>query len=400
MSVTGKQDAKTNLDEGERRLRARGNQHVSGEELLAELVQLVESSGHAREGSQRIQTESGPNRTETGPLQSLQMPSRLPPIDVPPRESDQKRTVEAKPPPVPPSDDSVSSGPDGTGLARGRQPGAWTFRLSALVLVGAAVIGSIVWLKRDEPGRPMAPPAAASAEHATAVQPRGDSTAAAASGAAITPPQDVALPTQVQGASPEVRPIDDNARASLDHQPSSDLRPAAANAAGRTAAAPADGAPATPANSPTGAAPTAASAPVASQSPKPASAASLTTEPAEVGAPVPSGESTQPSPPNRPTAKAFEADVPLPPVRPTSKAATKATGVRPSAPKPELPTKLSNKSATHVVAGKAEAPAPATAQAAPLEPPAPAPQPNPNPVVHAFNTMVGAVAGLNPFAAR
>jgi hypothetical protein len=125
-------------------------------------------------------------------------------------------------------------------------------------------------------------------------------------------------------------------------------------------------------------------------------------------------------------------DAPLPPVRPAKAVIEAAAVVQRSTPKLDLPTKLSSKSAAHVVVAKADAngplvpaqtpsealrgaasvnpekgaktlkaaQAPAEALAPPSEQPVKAPQPGPNPVVHAFNNAVGAVgalAGLIPF---
>jgi hypothetical protein len=198
-------------------------------------------------------------------------------------------------------------------------------------------------------------------------------------------------------------------------------------------------------NAPAPAEPIAASPPKASQSldSKPAPTISLPLGPTQIAPPTPAATNLGGG------AQASEA--PLPPVRPAQKAAIEAAGKaqRSQAPKAaieaavvtqrstsklDLPTKLSSKSAAHVVVTKAgatglrvpvETPseplehgasvspekgaktlkvaqAPTEAQVAPTEQPVqPAPahqQPNPNPVVHAFNNMVGALASLIPFA--
>jgi hypothetical protein len=79
-----------------------------------------------------------------------------------------------EPPRAPESDNSYSNDPNGIDLAAGRRSGARTFRVPALVLAGAAVIGSIFWLERIEPRLPEAAPFVATAEGPTIVQPRSN----------------------------------------------------------------------------------------------------------------------------------------------------------------------------------------------------------------------------------
>jgi hypothetical protein len=170
--------------------------------------------------------------------------------------------------------------------------------------------------------------------------------------------------------------------------------------------------------------------------------APLPPDPTQIATPIPpttnpgAAASNAPLPPaTNPGAAAPASDAPLPPVRPAPKAAIEAPGVaQRSTPKLDSPNKLSSKPAAHVVVARADAtgrlgpaetpsqplrrgapvkPAtgaktldaaqataeaqPAPPQPAPPEQPAPAKQSNPNPVVHAFNSVVGAVTGLIPF---
>jgi hypothetical protein len=217
-----------------------------------------------------------------------------------------------------------------------------------------------------------------------------------------------------------------NARVSInDPPPSADLGPTAIGVAEPTADAPVGKPLAASVNTPTVVEPIAASPPMASQplDSKPAPTVSLPPDPTQIATLSPSATNSG--------VAARAGDVPLPPVRPAPKAAIEAARlVERSSPKLDLPTKLSSKSAAHVVVAKADATgpwapaetqseplrrgasansekgakalkaaqAPAEAQAAPSEQPAPAQQPNPNPVVHAFSNVVGALTGLIPFA--
>ena len=253
---------------------------------------------------------------------------------------------------------------------------------------------------------------------------RSNLTVATSSDAGVTPLKDITQPAVV---SPEARPIDLNAGVSLNNPPpSADLGPIATAAAQPAADASAGKPLAESVNTPTAAAPIAASPPTASAAldskPVPVPTVPLSPDQTQIAAPTPSA--------TNPGVAAHASDAPLPPVRPAPKAAIEAAGVAErSTPKLELPTKLSSKSAAHVVVAKADAAghgaptetaseplrlgapvnpekgaktlnatqSPAEAQAAPSQQPAPAKQSNPNPVVHAFNSMVGALTGLIPF---
>jgi nicotinate-nucleotide--dimethylbenzimidazole phosphoribosyltransferase len=301
-------------------------------------------------------------------------------------------------------------------LATGRRAGAWKFSVLSLVLVGAAVLGSIFWLKRGEPGPPNAASFIATARGPTATQPQSNSTVAASSEAGASP-----QPAQAKVAGPNNQPIDLNARLSLNNPPHSDLAPTAIGAAQPAADASAGKPVAAPVNTPAVAAPTATPQPMASQSlePGPVPTVSLPPVSTQIATPTPSSADSG--------AAVRSTDAPLPPVRPALKPAIEAAGVAQRlTPKLDLPTKLSNKSDARVVVAKAEATgakAPAERSAppqreasvkpekgakvaqAPTEAPAAAPaqqpvaaqQPSPNPVVRTFKNMVGAITGFIPF---
>jgi hypothetical protein len=416
--------AENNLDGVARRLRAPGSQQANAEELLAELVRLVDSSGPAPERSRPpAGTVSEPTRTKTEPMQRLEMTSLRPSVEAPLSKPGETGAIHVEQPRAPESDNSYSNDPNQTDLATGRRAGDGKFKVSALVLVGVAVLGSIFWLKRVEPGLPKAPPFIATTQGPTTTEPGSNLTVATSSEAGATP-KDVTQPAQGKVASPEDQPTDLNARVSLNNPPQSDLAPTAIGAAQPTADASAAKPLAALVNTSAVAAPIAAAQPMASQSldPKPVPAVSLPPDSTQIATPTPSTIDSG--------AAVHSTNAPLPPVRPAAKAAIEAAGVaHQSTSRLDLSTKLSSKSDARVVVAKADAtgagapaersdplrreasvktekgaktlraaPAPTEAQAAPPEQPVAAQQPKPNPVVHAFRNMVGALAGLIPFA--
>jgi hypothetical protein len=412
--------AENSLDRVGRGLRAPGSQQVNAEELLAELVRLVESSTLAPARSSRpAETVSESTRTDTEPVQRLETTSLRPSVEAPSSNPSETGAIDVEPPRAR-SDNSYSNHPNGINLATGRRAGPWKFRVSALVLLGAAVLGSIFWLERVEPGPPNAPPFIATAQ---GPQPQSNLTVAASSEAGATP-GDITQPTQGKVASPNDQPIDLSARLSLNNPPHSDLAPTVLGAAQPTADASAGKPLAAPVNTPAVAPPTAAPQPMASQSlePKTVPKVSLPPDSTQIATLTPSTSDSG--------AAAPSTDAPLPPVRPAPKPAIEAAGAarRPTS-KLDLPTKLSGKSDARVVVAKADATgakAPAERSAppqreasvkpekgattlkaaqAPTEAPAAAPsqqptaaqQPNPNPVVRTFRNMVGALTGFIPF---
>src|ERR1700722_14043142 len=139
--------ADNNLDGVERRLRPPGSQQANAEELLAELVRLIESSGLTAE---RLRPPAGtmsePIRADTEPMQRREITSLRPSVEAPSGKPRETRVIDVEPQGAPESGNSYSNGLNGTDLATGR-PGTRKFMVSALVLVSAAVVGSILWLK-------------------------------------------------------------------------------------------------------------------------------------------------------------------------------------------------------------------------------------------------------------
>src|SRR5580704_16154227 len=138
--------ADNNLDGVERRLCPPGSQQANAEELLAELVRLIESSGLTAE---RLRPPAGtmsePTRADTEPMQRREMTSLRPPFEAPSGKPRETRVIDVEPQGAPESGNSYSNGLNGTDLAMGRHAGARKLKVSALVLVSAAVVGSILW---------------------------------------------------------------------------------------------------------------------------------------------------------------------------------------------------------------------------------------------------------------
>ena len=411
--------AENDLDGVGRRSCASGGQQANAEEMLAELVRLVEASRLAQERPPApAETVSEPNRTGAEPTRSRQSSVAAS------SKSKETGAVDVARSRTPEYDDSPSNDPKGIDLA-GRPYGVSTFKVSALVLAAVAVIGAIFWLERVESGPPKAPPFIATALGPGTAQPRSSVTPATSSEAGVTPQRDIAQPAQGKVVSPEQGPMDQSARVSLNNPPlSADLGPTAIGVAQPPADAFAGKPLAAPVNTLPVTQPIATAPPVEPQPPvsKPAPTVSLPPNPAQIATLSPSATNSG--------GTASAVDAPLPPVRPAPKAAIETAGAaeRPSH-KLDLPTKLSSRSAAHVVIAKADpsgagtpaetqseasrhgastnsekgakaltvAQAPPAPQAAPSQQPAPAKQPNPNPVVHAFSNVVGALTGLIPF---
>jgi hypothetical protein len=414
--------ADNNLDGVERRLRAPGGQQANAEELLAELVRLVESSGLTAE---RLRpppaTISEPTRADTEPMQRREITSLPPSIEAPSGNPSEMRVIDVEPQGAPESGNSYSNDPNQTDLTAGRRAGPGKSKVSALVLVSVAAVGSIFWLKRVEPGPPNASPFVETTQGPTTMQPRNLTVATSSEAGATL--KDIPRPAEGKVASPEERPIDLNARLSPNNPSQSDLARTVIGGSPPVAEA-FDGKPlAAPVNTPAVAAPIVASQPATSQSLDSKSAPTVSPPPdsTQIATPTPStidsGAAMHPT------------DAPLPPVRPAPKSAIEAPGVaHQSTSRLDLPTKLSSKSDARVVVAKADATgakapaersepprreasvksekgantlnaaqAPAEAPTAPSAQPVAPQQHNPNPVVHAFTNMVGAVAGLIPF---
>jgi hypothetical protein len=424
ISVSRIRLAQNNLDGVGRRLQAPGSQQANAEELLAELVRLVESSRLTPEPSRPpIGTVSEPVRTDRGPMQRLEKASLRPSVEIASSKPSETGAVDFEPNRAPESDNSYLNNRNGTGLATGRRAGeTLAFKASALVLVGAAAVGSIFWLKRVEPGLANAPPSIATTQGPPTTQPQNNSTVATSSEAGAML-RVIPQPAQDKVASPQERPVDLNARVSPNNPLQPDLAPGVIGTPQPTADASAGKPLATSVNTPAVAAPIVAPQPVASQSldPKPAPTVSLPPDSTQTATPTPSTLDSG--------AAAHSSNAPLPPVRPAAKTANEAAGVaHQSTSRLDLPTKLSGKSDARVMVAKVDATgakppaergapprreasaksekgantlnatqAPIEAQAAPSAQPVVAQQPKPNPVVHAFRNMVGAVAAFIPF---
>jgi hypothetical protein len=164
MSVSGIRAAENNLDRAQRPLRAPDSQQPNAEELLAELVRLVESSGLGPERSPPpAEIVSKPDRTDREPMRPLEMTSPHASVDAAPSKPSDTGAVDVEPPRLPESDGSYSKDPVGIDLTTGRRAGPRTLAVSALALAGAAAIVATFWLKRDDPGLLKAPPFIATA---------------------------------------------------------------------------------------------------------------------------------------------------------------------------------------------------------------------------------------------
>ena len=400
---------------------APGGQQANAEEMLAELVRLVESSGLAPKRRpppvEPPPVEIVPEQSLPDTAQPLEMKPPAPSIEAPSRQPKETALVGVEPIRATRSDDSPSNDPNAIGLAAGRRSGAWTFRVSALALAAAAAVGAIFWLEQIKSEPPKGPPllsAARKSSHGAAAR---QSERRDVERGRRDPSERLDAAGRGQGCQSRTtanRP--ERSRVARKSAAVSRFWPTAGGLA-RPEALPAAKPPAAPVDTPAAAAPAAAPPPAASQSPeKAAPAVLLSPEPAAT-----------PSPAAAEMGVGRPSDAPLPPVRPAPKAAVQASGAaqRPT-PKLELPTKLSGPTSAHAAAkagatgvaapqsrseplrlGAAANPENKAAQVS-VEPSAAAPaqsepapkQPNANPVARAFGTVagaVGAVAGLIPF---
>jgi hypothetical protein len=161
-----------------RQPRAPGAQPINAGEMLAELVRLVDSSGLAPERPPPPVEPATQQELPDGEMaQPLEM--ELPRLSPSAPSTDPKETVVVAVEPPEPRKSSNSNSPNRIGSASRRGSGAWTLRISTLVLVGA--VGSIVWLELMKSKPPEAPPVIAEAQSLPAVQPRSIATVAASS---------------------------------------------------------------------------------------------------------------------------------------------------------------------------------------------------------------------------
>ena len=91
--------AESNLDGMGRPSRAPGPQQANAEEMLAELVRLVESSGLApKRSAPPVEPVSEPERTDAEPMQPLEMTSPRSSVDAPRSKPSETRPVDVEPP--------------------------------------------------------------------------------------------------------------------------------------------------------------------------------------------------------------------------------------------------------------------------------------------------------------
>ena len=159
---------------------------------------------------------------------------------------------------APHSQHSYLNDPSGVGVATPRRAWAAKFTVSALVLVGVGALGSVLWLKRVEPGLPNASPVATTTQSPNTTEPVSHSTVATSSEAAATP-KEVAQPAPGKAASAEDQRTGANARVWPNNTPQSALAPTADTSAAKPLSAVVD----PPAVAP----PVATTQPMASQSP-------------------------------------------------------------------------------------------------------------------------------------
>ena len=204
---------------------APGGQQANAEEMLAELVRLVESSGLAPKRRpppvEPPPVEIVPEQSLPDTAQPLEMKPPAPSIEAPSRQPKETALVGVEPIRATRSDDSHSNDPNAIGLAAGRRSGAWTFRVSALALAAAAAVGAIFWLEQIKSEPPKGPPLLSAAQSPAMAPPRANPSVATSSEAGATPPKDMTQPAEGKAVSPEQRPTDPNARASLENPPPS-----------------------------------------------------------------------------------------------------------------------------------------------------------------------------------
>jgi hypothetical protein len=401
--------AEKKLDQTGRGLSAPGSQQPNAEEMLAELARLVESSGFALK-RQPAPVEIGREQDlpASPPTQALGLDTL--PLSLNATSDQPNGAVAVDVEPLEPRKPYFSADPSIVGFAAKLYFGAWTFRVSAFVLAGLAVIGSTYGLEQIMSKPSGAPVVTATAVSPATAQSRSNVTVPASSDAAVTSPSDITQPAGSKVIGPDERPIDQNARDSLEKPPPSQELASTGIDVAQPAGLPAGAPPVAPVNTPTLAEPATASPAAAPRSPdsKGALTVSLPTAPTTTVTPTPSATDSG--------VAAHASDARLPPVKRVPKPAVQAgaSAQRPT-PKTDSPAKPSSQTGAHTVA-KAGATGPAATetktplttaqasvepQAAPPAQPAPAPQqPNPNPVARAFGGVmgaVGAVAGLIPF---
>ena len=232
MGVSGSRAADDiNLEEFERRLRAAGAQQASVEDPLAELARIVESSYASSEASSRLAPEMEKRSADLA--RSIEVGALRPAIDeaeelVPgASEADRaaRRDYEF--------DTPRSYDPQDTGEPPEPRTRRWKLTVSALALVGLAMIGAVFALKGRVPGLPKDPPFIAAAQGPTKVQPPSDQTVTASNDPSVSVLKDNAKPGTEKIINSEEQPVDLSAQASADNPPPAPANPPAATSSPR-----------------------------------------------------------------------------------------------------------------------------------------------------------------------
>ncbi len=375
MGVSGSRAADDiNLEEFERRLRAASAQQANVEDPLAELARIVESSYSSSEAPARPAPEIEKRNAESG--RSIEAGTLRPAFDeaqeiVPgASEADRaaRRDYEFDPRSYDPQDTEEPE----------RRTGRWKLTVSALALVGLAMIGAVFALKGRVPGLPKDPPFIAAAQGPTKVQPPSDPKGPASDDPSVSVLKDNAKPGTEKIVNSEEQPVDLSAQAPSDNPSPAPANPAPANPPAATLPAPSTTASAatpvaatinTPLVPPAAAPPP----PMTSEFPDPKPVRTVSLRPD--GTPI----SALPAPTVAPIVNAAPAPAPPSPAfasapKPTGDAAAVAEA---SSPKLELPAKPSSKSSARVVVAKTDTTAPEANAQAPGEPAQPGAQPKP-----------------------
>jgi len=376
MGVSGSRAADDiNLEEFERRLRAAGAQQANVEDPLAELARIVESSYASTEAPARPAPEMGKRGAESG--RSIEAGALRPAFDeaqeIVPGASEADRAARRDYE----YDAPRSYDPQDTEEPE-RRTGRWKLTVSALALVGLAMIGAVFALKGRVPGLPKDPPFIAAAQGPTKVQPPSDQKGAASDDPSVSVLKDNAKPGTEKIVNSEEQPVDLSAQAPSDNPPPAPANPPPANPPAATQPAPSTTASAaTPvaATINTPLVPPAAAPPPPMNSefpdPKPVRTVSLRPDGTPIGAlPAPTVAPSIDAAPAPASASPAFASAP----KPTGDAAAVAEA---SSPKLELPAKPSPKSSARVVVAKTDTTAPEANAQAPGEPAQTAAQPKP-----------------------
>ena len=339
MSVSGSRAAADfNLDEFERRLRAAGAFPTGAEDPLFELARLVESSkpGPSSPAAAEATKAAEPERLEKGALR--------PALEEAAEYHDEIAAEDEAP------QASAHGHPHAPQHAWTEPPTksrtiGWTARVSALAVVGVAMIGAAFALKGGVPGLPKQPPYIAAAQGPTKVAPPSDDTVSAPNDAGASLLKDNTQSAHVKLVASEEQPVDLTTLAS-----------APADASGGTAV---KGTVDTPVVVTTRAPPP----PPPSQFPDPKPVRTVSLRPD--GTPIPSPALASADASQAAASSAVEA--PKPPVKPAPKATT-AAAAQPSTPRLDLPTKLSGKSSGRVAVAKTDTTAPSSIAEAANEP--------------------------------